>query len=179
MSCFELASLIISGFVAIGTLSLACFAFKQIKSSKKQYEIRQLNDILEWAGSVIGWKYSIAEEEEPTLYASQLYRNYALKLSRDEGSLSYILRRGKTMSNVALALKKKQLFNKINSLHKEKMSMTLQELKSVINAITPVHGTIDIGFKLPNLSKLEELQKGQNELAEEIRSEVTEIISTY
>jgi len=176
MSCYELASLIISGLLAGGTFSLAYFAFRQTKHTKEEYEIRQLNDILEWTNNVIGWKYSIAVREMPSLNAHQLYRNYVSMLSRDEEQLSSISRQGKTISNIALALKKKPLVEKINSLNEEKISMTLKELKTLINRIVSNYGFIPRGFEPPDLSKLEELQKAQNKLAKEIGVEVTGII---
>jgi len=111
--------------------------------------------------------------------AFESYRNYTLSLSSDKGALLYILRHGKRISSVALALKKKTLFNKINLLLDEKISMTLQELESVINDITPRPDMVHMKFETPNLPRLKELQQAQDELAEEIESDITKIMSTY
>ncbi|MBA7467026.1 hypothetical protein ES707_02221 [subsurface metagenome] len=136
MSCFEqttiIIGLIISFFVAVGTISLAIFAFRQIKGINKEYKKKQLNEILEWAKSAIDWKYT----EEYTYkdeHSSQQVFNLYISFSLKGESLSDIQRTGDILTKTTLALKQPSLDKKIRVLGEE-IIKTHRKLELLRNA---------------------------------------------
>ncbi len=184
MSCFEqttiIIGLVISFFVAVGTGGLAAFSFIQVQRVKRDYELRQLNDILTWANIITSWKYS-ENVIGVSLHATQEWFNLATRLSYDRESLLSILRQGRIMSNVALIFKKRPLNALVKELCKE-ISVTQEKLTLAINTI-PTGSNVIIQGTPPQyeaaITAVKEQEIKQDLLADKLIDVISELISNY
>lgn len=127
-------ALVFSAGIAVGTVGLAFFAFKEIKHIRREYKNRQLNEIIEWATSARQWDFT--EEDNNRLKSSnEPWITSWIIISRHIELLMNILRTGHIMDKVALDFKRLSFNEKIKSLLTEliKMQMHLIALQKQIN----------------------------------------------
>ncbi len=184
MSCFEqttiIIGLIISFFVALGTIGLAFFAFRQIREVNRGYKRKQLNEILEWAKSAIDWKYSEEYTDKGKNTAEEWFRLY-ISFSLKGESLFSIRRTGYIMSEAALALKQPSLDEKIKALNEEILK-THEKLGLLRNA---THDALVINAKavtpefMSTAKALTTQLNNQKNAAEDLVSELGKLIPKY
>jgi len=184
MSCFEQTTIIIalvfSGLIAIGTISLAFFAFNEIRKIGRDYKRRQLNEILEWAKTAREWDFT--KEDRNRMKSidhddfKEQWTETFLIISAHKEILLGILRTGYIMSKVALGFNRKSFDEKINCLMTELLK-TLTSLGLLRGQIVFSAVQTPPGFQ----RALVELGKQHIRLcqaAEDVVTEVGELIPT-
>lgn len=127
-------ALVFSAGIAVGTVGLAFFAFKEIKHIRREYKNRQLNEIIEWATSAREWDFT--EEDNNRLKTSnQPWITSWIIISHHIELLMNILRAGHIMDKVALDFKRPSFNEKIKTLLTEliKIQMHLVGLQKQID----------------------------------------------
>ncbi|MFA5451862.1 MAG: hypothetical protein WC231_07730 [Dehalococcoidales bacterium] len=155
MSTFEqvtiVAGLCISLLVAVGTIGLAVFAFREIREANKDKKRQQLFAIYQWVKTVIDWGSTLnfeklAEKDEITDFA-----HYIIMI---EDSLMSIIRNGYFILCTTASKKNNNFNNDIDTLIREirDTSNKLMELRKI---------TIDstLGNEEPEIKEFEKAIK--------------------
>lgn len=113
----SIISLVISGFVAIGTISLAIVALFSMKKARNEYRNEQLDRIINWATDA-----TESESDKELIVSAEglsFNKEYTKEYSRKlfiYGHLRRILKQGDLMTMVAVRLKKESLQKAIEVL---------------------------------------------------------------
>jgi len=169
-------ALVFSGGIAIGTISLAYFALRQIKQIRRDYKIGQSNDILLWAENVRNWAFTKEDRErlEKKQKTQDIWIESFLIITSHGNNIMNFMRTGYILTKVASGFKKPNLVEKIKAVitHLLTLHRILGELRGqIIFTATQTPS----GFQ----NKLIELIKQQgivNQAAKDVITEVGELI---
>lgn len=115
-------ALFISAIVAIGTLTLAIFAFRQVKNVSKDQKTRQIYEIIEWAKSAIEWDFT-QEDRDRVENSNQPWSESFLVITNHMYLIMNMLRIGHIIDKASPSLKAPALNPLIENLLTQLLTM--------------------------------------------------------
>jgi hypothetical protein len=133
MNCYEIIMLIFTGGTAIGTLSLAYFAFSQIRHVVKEQQLKRKNEIIEFSKSAIEWDFTI-DDNTYLKGADQYWIATKVILQNHINRVTDIMRTGHIISNTLTEARNAGIKRLTDKTLTELMTLRMQ-LIDLINSI--------------------------------------------
>ncbi len=150
---WTIAGVIISGFVAVGTISLAIMTWKSNRTLRMQYRNRQLDEVIAWANEVKEWDIDTSYEAKKELKeADNPLLVILMQLSRLSDGFDGLKKRGQLIIRpLVLTYKVKSLINSLDKvledLQEHMELLGLQEI-AIMKTITSKSQTLSNEFNL-------------------------------